>query len=260
MKHLKKILITLFAIAFLLGACTQQENGNGDEEYTTQENGEQTEIAIGVTPEDFNVNREDLRPHNRGGDWEPEFEEFVDERGVRFGFDRRTGELASISWLFDIINDQPEQAVLSIEEMELLADTTMSHLVDLNKYIRTHFHSADAQMYRHNFRYIRMINSYETTEYGRVWITYSGVVKFVDIINRGLFDDVVIPPIDEPALDAMLISAVHQQFEDVIDIDIEYRILDLRDNQFIMRYEVVVTTERYYDTPFLEFIEIPIPN
>ena len=106
----------------------------------------------GIIAEDFTVNRESLR--RIGENWESDYER-------------------------SRIGSQPEQSVLSMEEMELDADAIISHFFDLSGYTRRHFYREDTRI--HRFQYV----CYETEEFGasrgNVQIANSGHIMRVEL-------------------------------------------------------------------------------
>jgi hypothetical protein len=250
MKYPTKILIGVAIVAIFTGliilfdAYFLQDSIRGwDIEITLPEGG--------ITEMDFYVNRNNLQPITDGRISEV-FKRFISDDDVEYTFSQETGGLIGISRRGNI-SDRPELPTISIEEMEKISDTAFSVFADPVKYIRTHQYKEDARI--HWFDYVMVINGYETTESGSVWVCNSGYVRLITSPIVGKFDNVRIPPIDESVLDEKFEEAVREQFGD-IRFSIHERILTLRDGRPVMLYSYIRTYCEEFDVADIIEIEL----
>ena len=256
---MKQLIKTGFSIIIILtfiiplAACRQEEN---------EENGETTFNPVnprGITQEDFNVDKATLERSDESdefSDW------FINENGIEFVFNRETGMLVRIFAPTDIILTQPDQAVLSMEEMEQLADEIISHFADLNVLTRSHWH-ADYGGLAHDFSFARIIDGFVTHEMGTVRILNSGDVLNAGFFNAGMFDNITLPPIDLAAIDREFAATIRQEISaGIVAYQIEDRALTIIDGRLYMTFGFVYRTEFSYEDEYseLQSTAVPIPN
>ena len=222
---------------------SENENSQASEETIEEKNiwGPQDFIwdvdLLSVGPADFDIDKDTLQIDDYKDDaqtWVNKW--FFDDNGTEYSFNRESGKLCGISKL-GILNEgiQPEKSVYSIDEMTRMADSILSYLVSADNWKRTHFYADDTHV--HYFYYARLTGGYETTEGGLVFISNSGHITVAEVWFVGLFDDAVIPSIDEKKLDAKFETHLYQQIAGVSDYAIVDRVLDYKGNQLFMRYE-----------------------
>jgi len=251
------VAITAIIIFALLNRCS---GGLGIERDNSLTLGNTSEVEFtGITNGDFNVNKADLTQKNNRDTFH---EIFSDERGIEFGFDRRTGNLSSISGVEASLGREiPDIALLSVKEAEYMADDIASNLIDISLYDRVSHMGVSLTQ---RFNYTRIVNGFLTEEGGSVWICYSGVVLLVSFFDVGLFDEITVPPINETALDAAFEDEMRREFghRGIINFEIDERMLIVRNNRLYMSYAFVYQTEDMYPEFYseLEFINIRIPN
>lgn len=188
----------------------------------------------GITDSDFIVNRADLQPVEWERSWEPFHEQYVDDRGVRYFFERGTGRFAGISWPAELLYERRNSVFISADELDLLADSTISYFIDVQHYEKSYFGGTGS----HTVRYTRVVNGFNTTQTATVSVHMSGVLGLATSFNTGLFDNVTVPTIDEADMDRRFEIALREQFGERADrFVIERRTLDIQNGQLIMIYE-----------------------
>jgi len=214
------------------------------------------EPALGITVDDFNVNREDLTPAEEDlfNDW------YIDERGFRFEFRRESGKLVNISAPLENFDYQPYQLALTVEQMQQIADDSISHFLDLDNYERENF--IREELASHRFTYFRTVNGYRTEDGGTVVIANSGDVRRIMFHDAGLFDNIYVPPIDEEEFDRKFEAAVLERDGYMHDatINISGRTLVVRNGNLYLNYAFAYRHGEYEISSGLQGINIPIPG
>jgi len=231
---------------------TADEISQAQVETTENRNSSSTSIDVkGIQMDNYDVDKDLLQPAASKG-YDTINEWYIDEDGTEYSFDRRTGDLTGI--LKPYIENQPEQAKYSLDEMCLMADSALFSLADAKKWKRVHDYDEDTRNYY--FYYSRIESGYETTEGGMVAISNSGHIRYTEVWFVGMFDTVTIPEIKENELDAKFDLVLRQQYNDVTNYIIIDRVLDYKGNQLVMRYEVEFTQGGEHT--LRDQIEIPV--
>lgn len=161
----------------------------------------------------------------------PDQEEYKDKDGTEYTFDKHTGKLIAFQKRGKSTFEAKQK--YTVTEMKAAADAIASNFVDISLYEKQEYEEDSGT---HIFSYMRVVQGFDSAEWGQVKFQNEGVVDFVVFHNVGLFDKVRVPLIEKSALDSRFHTMVQQTMSNEVKPTDIYCVLNCKGGYVYMYY------------------------
>ena len=244
------LFVFLIFIPFSLNAC--HENSSKKESTTiifTNDELNQINSDI-IHANKSNLNR--IEEKDNDGDI---IEIYADENGTEFIYEKNTDLLIGFNRSKDDIDNSFNNNQKTKDECEIIIKLFLSQQIDFDKYslIEQNF-SDETNLYY--FYYSQKVQGYRSSDFALVYIYPTGIIKSYAARNTGIFNDILIPVINEMELDNTFQHLISSQLiNGKTFVEIQERVLMVKENKLYMLYGYVLKDKEDY----LEKNQIEIP-
>ena len=227
-------MVILLFVIFYSSGCTPENAMSETDNLQLTAQSDICDLTGGITVKETDLNRDQLiniseQHSDSTSEW------YVNDEGTEFLFDKVSGAYEGFIKTNAYKGAKTPQ-MYNKTELRQIADYAASCIVNISEYSDvTYVFQEDTGV--HKFTYTKTLSGIPTADAGRVFITQDGIVEFLLFKEAGKYDGLDAPIIDIAKADSVLADIISSKDAEQIDsYNIQSRILDFEDNQWIIHY------------------------